>query len=119
MGKGWKIHNFHSIRYGLFSMSRIGTIPTGGFRVSRRGRGGLYEWLHLGATGWRGVVRKGERDAYWGEGFVATPVYDGTALAPGVSIDGPALIEEAFTVVVLPPGARAELDALGNYVIEV
>jgi hypothetical protein len=29
------------------------------------------------------------------------------------------LIEEPFTVVVLPPGARAELDALGNYVISV
>ena len=64
-------------------------------------------------------ARKGTRDAFWGDSFVATPIYDGTALASGASIEGTALIEEAFTVVVLPPGARAELDALGNYVIEV
>jgi N-methylhydantoinase A len=46
-------------------------------------------------------------------------VYDGTLLSVGASIDGPALIEEPFTVVVLPPGARAELDRFGNYVIAV
>jgi hypothetical protein len=28
---------------------------------------------------------------------------------------GPALIEEPFTVVVVPPGATARLDDLGNY----
>ena len=31
----------------------------------------------------------------------------------------PALIQEPFTVVVLPPGATATLDGLGNYVISV
>ena len=65
------------------------------------------------------AARKGERDAFWGDGFVSTPVYDGPALAPGARIDGPALIEEPFTVVVVPPGASAELDAYGNYVITV
>jgi N-methylhydantoinase A len=62
---------------------------------------------------------KGMRDAYWGDGFVATPVYDGSALAAGARVEGPALVEEPFTVVVLPPGATAELDAFGNYVIAV
>ena len=37
--------------------------------------------------------------------------------APGAHIEGPALIEEPFTVVVLPPDTTAELDAIGNYVI--
>ncbi len=64
-------------------------------------------------------ARKGERDAYWGDGFVSTPVYDGNTLAAGARIEGPALVEEPFTVVVLPPGATAELDAFGNYVIAV
>jgi N-methylhydantoinase A len=66
-----------------------------------------------------GKATKGTRDAYWGAGFVATPVYDGSALAAGARIEGPALIEEPFTVVVLPPGATAELDTFGNYVIAV
>jgi N-methylhydantoinase A/oxoprolinase/acetone carboxylase beta subunit len=64
-------------------------------------------------------ARKGTRDAYWGDGFVATPVYDGAQLAPGASVTGPALIEEPFTVVVLPPGATATLDEQGNYVIDL
>jgi N-methylhydantoinase A len=64
-------------------------------------------------------ARKGSRDAYWGESFVATPVYDGTRLGAGAEIDGPALIEEPFTVVILPPGAHARLDATGSYVVTV
>ncbi len=41
------------------------------------------------------------------------------ALGEGATIDGPALIEEPFTVVVLPPDATATLDGLGNYVVTV
>ena len=56
--------------------------------------------------------------AYWGDEFVDTPVYDGAALGAGRDAStGPALIEEPFTVVVVPPDATAALDALGNYVI--
>ena len=38
-----------------------------------------------------------------------------SALGPGAALEGPALIEEPFTVVVVPPGATARLDDLGNY----
>ena len=60
-------------------------------------------------------ARQGTRPAYFGGDFVDTPVYDGPALGPGAQIDGPALVEEPFTVVVVPPGAHARLDDLGNY----
>jgi N-methylhydantoinase A len=63
------------------------------------------------------AAQKGTRPAYWGDGFVDTPVYDGARLAPGAEVAGPALIEEPFTVVVLGPGAMARLDANGNYVV--
>ena len=42
-------------------------------------------------------------------------VYDGDQLTGGASVSGPALIEEPFTVVVVPPGSTARLDDLGNY----
>ncbi len=61
-------------------------------------------------------ARKGTRRAYFGAWF-DTPVFDGTSLGAGVELAGPALIEEPFTVVVVPPGMTARLDALGNYVI--
>jgi N-methylhydantoinase A len=60
---------------------------------------------------------KGTRPAYWGEGFVDTPVYDGATLAAGAEVEGPALVEEPFTVVVLGPGSVARLDTNGNYVV--
>jgi N-methylhydantoinase A len=60
-------------------------------------------------------ARKGTRPAYFGVEFVDTPVYDGPVLGPGATVEGPALVEEPFTVVVVPPGATARLDRLGNY----
>ena len=44
-------------------------------------------------------------------------MYDGRVLGPGAEVRGPALIEEPFTVVVLPPDAMARLDDLGNYIV--
>jgi N-methylhydantoinase A len=64
-------------------------------------------------------ARKGTRDAYWGDGFVPTPVYDGDVLGAGARVEGPALIEERFTVVVLPPATSATLDDRGNYTVTV
>ncbi|MHB8290381.1 MAG: hydantoinase/oxoprolinase family protein [Acidimicrobiales bacterium] len=63
------------------------------------------------------LARKAERDVYFGDGFTRTPVYDGSVLAAGVEIPGPALIEEPFTVVVVPPGSKAQLDSNGNYIL--
>lgn len=61
----------------------------------------------------------GSRPAYFGTEYVETPVYDGTVLAPGISISGPALVQEPFTVIVVPPGAALGLDATGNYELTV
>ena len=60
-------------------------------------------------------ARVSERPVYWGTEFVDTPVYDGRVLGAGASVDGPALIEEAFTVVAVAPGWRCELDVHGCY----
>src|SRR4051794_14078190 len=63
------------------------------------------------------LAMKGTRSAYWGESWIDTPVYDGAQLGTGAHVTGPALIEEPFTVLVLPPGTTADLDATGNYVV--
>jgi len=63
------------------------------------------------------AAHTGSREAYFGSEFVDTPIYDGTALAPGAEITGPALIEEPFTVVVVPPGGSATVDPSGNYMM--
>jgi len=69
----------------------------------------------LGSVSDPAAARLGSRPAYFGVEFVDSPVYDGTVLADGVEIAGPALVQEPFTVIVVPPGARLTLDATGNY----
>ena len=49
------------------------------------------------------------RPVYFGTEWVDTPVHTGTSVTPGTTIDGPALLEEPFTVVVVPPTWTATL----------
>ena len=58
--------------------------------------------------------------AYFREtGSVATPRYDGELLPPGTRIEGPAVIREKTTTVVVYPGTTAVVTALGNYSLEI
>jgi len=59
------------------------------------------------------------RPAYFDGEFVDTPVYDGAPLGSGHAIEGPAIVEERFTTIVLGPGHRAELGANANYLISI
>lgn len=62
---------------------------------------------------------KGHRKAIFsasGKG-IRTPVYDGSALGAGAVIDGPAVIEETTTTIVIEPGWVAKLHSSGSYVI--
>ncbi|HKA15588.1 MAG TPA: hydantoinase/oxoprolinase family protein [Myxococcota bacterium] len=60
---------------------------------------------------------RGRRPAWFGGRFEDTPVYDGDRVGAGHVIDGPAIVEERFTTIVIQPGHRAELDRFGNYEI--
>jgi N-methylhydantoinase A len=57
-----------------------------------------------------------ERPAYFPEcgGYAATAVHDRDALAPGQSLEGPAIVEERESTTVLPPGVRAVVDEYGS-----
>jgi N-methylhydantoinase A len=57
------------------------------------------------------------RSAFFDGRFVDTPVYDGESVGHGHQIDGPAIVEERFTTIVVYPGWTAELDRHGNYVV--
>jgi N-methylhydantoinase A len=87
-----------------------------GVRLVTRGRtpkpGHLAE---VGALALADDARTSTRRAHFGEGFVDTPVYDGSRLGTGTEIHGPALVEEPFTVLVVPPDARVRVDESGNY----
>jgi N-methylhydantoinase A len=55
------------------------------------------------------------RDAYFETGTVTrVPVFRRAALGPGATIDGPAVIEEKTSTIVLYPGQRAAVDGYFN-----
>ncbi|PPR64864.1 MAG: Acetophenone carboxylase gamma subunit [Alphaproteobacteria bacterium MarineAlpha4_Bin2] len=51
-------------------------------------------------------------------GWFDTSIHDRTILAPGDRIKGPAILEEMSSTTIIPPGYQAEVDALGNLVME-
>ncbi|MBW1800707.1 MAG: hydantoinase/oxoprolinase family protein [Deltaproteobacteria bacterium] len=61
---------------------------------------------------------KGERDAYFEEsnGFIKTRVYDGDKLLCGNLLEGPCIVEERMTTIVVPPQNKLRIDEYGNYI---
>ncbi|WP_321896948.1 hydantoinase/oxoprolinase family protein [Burkholderia cepacia] len=54
-----------------------------------------------------------------GAWFDDVPVYDGVALEPGHEFNGPAVIEEQTTTLLIGEGDTVRIDAYGNYLIDV
>ncbi len=68
-----------------------------------------------------GDARKGTRPIYLPErrDFVVVPVYDRYRLAPGARLDGPAVVEERESTVVIGERGRAVVDEWANLVIDL
>ncbi|WP_420419724.1 hydantoinase/oxoprolinase family protein [Pacificispira sp.] len=52
-------------------------------------------------------------------GWTETPIVPRASLPPGSVLDGPAIVEQLDTTIVLSPGMRAEADAIGNLIVHV
>lgn len=73
----------------------------------------------LEGTGSLEDALKGKRPAIFrasGEA-TSTPVFDGSKLGVGVSVQGPAIIEEVTTTIVIEPGWTAALHESGSYLL--
>jgi N-methylhydantoinase A len=81
----------------------------------------LNDGLHLTAPRPGSQVSKGSRRAYFPEQPTGAPcpVYDRYALLPGVTIEGPALIEEQESTCVIGIGDTLRVDAQGNLIAEL
>lgn len=53
-----------------------------------------------------------------GTGTVDTKIYDREKLSPGMSLEGPAIIEEVSASSVIYPGMKASIDPYGDIIIE-
>jgi N-methylhydantoinase A len=60
------------------------------------------------------------RAAFFGTGgAIESPVYRASELRPGASLDGPAIIEEPTTTIVVYPGMTAAVSAVGHFIIRI
>lgn len=66
-----------------------------------------------------GPAQKGHRSAYFPEcgGYVSVPLFDRAALHAGASFDGPAIVEQPDTTIVVYPGQICRVDPSGNLMI--
>jgi N-methylhydantoinase A len=66
-------------------------------------------------------ARKGSRRVYSVArgAFAETDVYDRYKLAPGARLDGPAIVEERESTVVVPDGAVVTIDQYHNMMIDL
>ena len=55
--------------------------------------------------------------AYFDGGWRETAIYDRDALTPGPRLDGPAIVVQTDTTIVVEPGYRGAIDSFGNLVI--
>ena len=64
---------------------------------------------------------KGQRPVYFPEtrGFFECPVYDRYRLGGGHRFDGPAIVEERESTVVVVPGSQAHVDRDGNLIVDL
>jgi len=66
-------------------------------------------------------ARKGTRAVYFPEtaGFIECPVHDRARLRAGDLVQGPAIIEERDSTLVLPPQAAARVDGQGHVILDL
>jgi N-methylhydantoinase A len=87
-------------------------------RVSGYGVGTKPALPRAPAAGSRDAARVDERSVVFDATPIVTAVYARDRLPSDVALDGPALIEEAGTTTVVPPGFRARVDAHANLLLE-
>ncbi len=106
----------HEALYG-FSTDEPWELVSLRLRVSaRRGQGAL----PAASTGPTGMTPPKKLPCIFaGTGTVDTPRYDRSELADGTEIAGPAVVEDAHSTVVVPPGATLSVDAHGHLHIDV
>jgi len=113
-----RFHEAHQRRYG--HMARDETIEIVNFKVT--GIGEIAKPVLTKAP--RGATAPprpiGGRAAFFGgDAMMDTPVYQRATVVPGNQLDGPAIVEEPTSTVVVYPGQRATVDDFLNLEIEV
>ncbi|MCL5076570.1 MAG: hydantoinase/oxoprolinase family protein [Actinobacteria bacterium] len=111
---------FHSQHHGYYGSSAPDEEPEiVNLRLVLRGELPQMKWSDPEVE--PGDLLKGHRDAWFDSAgkYLSTPVYYRSRLAPGVQVDGPAIIEQTDSATILDPDSYLVVDNFGNLVIHL
>ncbi len=113
------VDDFHSVHERVFAVKEPGQYVECLYWKGRGTASLAKPELHLLEPNGNGN-RPDSRRPTWmtADAAVDTPVHLGTSLGAGARIDGPAVIEEPTTTIVVPDGWTATVGALGGYLLE-
>ena len=114
------IQSFHREHDRLFGFSLDQPVEIVTVRVTARGQLESAGMASLArGLGSPGESLLGQRQVYFEDtgGFVPCGIYDRAKLAPGSTVDGPAILENIDSTVVIDPGWRARIDEYGNCIM--
>ena len=114
------IQGFHLEHRRLFGFSLDQPVEVVTLRTTAHGRMEPVRMAPLKPlTGDPSQAALGQRPVYFDDtgGFVPCDIYDRSILAPGSTIDGPAILENVDSTVIIDPGWRARIDDYGNCIM--
>lgn len=110
---------FHAIHERLFAVSEPGQrLECITWRVRAIARLSTETPHHVASGELDAAPTRIRRVVFTGAGARETPIYDGERLAPGTELDGPAVILEPTSTLVIDPGAHVRVSEHGAYVID-
>ena len=109
--------NVYRERYG--QSTRDQPLEAVSWRVRARGSEPRVELDEVLAGDDAGVAMTGQRPVYFAitGDFLDTPVYDRDRLGAGVKVQGPAILEERESTIVIPPLSEGVVDTVGSVVV--
>lgn len=116
------LESFHKEHERAYSFSNPDQgVEVYGFRVEAVGVVPKPELPKEKPVGSLNEALKEYRDVYFEEvgGFINTPIYDRPAVPVGSHLNGPAIVEQLDSTVVIPPEFTAEVDEYKNIIISL
>ena len=87
-------------------------------RSAVTGKRPKFDLKTLAPLGQGAVAPKATRQVHFGTDWYDTAIYDRLALPVGTVINGPAILEQPDTTVLVEPTLQARVDDFGNTIIE-
>jgi N-methylhydantoinase A len=114
-----RFHEAHESLYGYRDIVETEIMNTRLVGYGRVVQPSVKEQLYAGKDARK--YFKGKRDVFFQEagGFIATSVYDGDKMVYGNSIEGPAVVEQRTTTIVVPPRSTLEVARYGDFVMHL